>query len=73
MKKSLAIVVAIIFVALAFAVVTSQGTTAPAAVGITFGFFIIYLNKYFNFESLLIALTLGIVLFEFTSLEAADL
>ena len=31
MKKSLAIVVAIIFVALAFAVVTSQGTTAPAA------------------------------------------
>ena len=45
----------------------------PAAVGITFGFFIIYLNKYFNFESLLIALTLGIVLFEFTSLEAAGI
>ena len=42
----------------------------PAAVGIAFGFFIIYLNRYFNFESLLIALTLGIVLFEFTSLEA---
>lgn len=45
----------------------------PAAVGIAFGFFIIYLNKYFNFESLLIALTLGIVLFEFTSLEAAGI
>ena len=42
----------------------------PAAVGIGFGFFIIYLNRYFNFESLLIALTLGIVLFEFTSMEA---
>ena len=45
----------------------------PAAVGIAFGFFIIYLNKYFNFESLLIALTLGIVLFEFTSLEAVGI
>jgi len=45
----------------------------PAAIGIGFGFFIIYLNKYFNFESLLIALTLGIVLFEFTSLEAVGI
>ncbi|WP_337861107.1 cation:proton antiporter, partial [Ferroplasma sp.] len=45
----------------------------PAAVGIALGFFIIYLNKYFNFESLLVALTLGIVLFEFTSLEAVGI
>jgi cell volume regulation protein A len=45
----------------------------PAAIGIALGFFIIYLNKYFNFESLLIALTLGIVLFEFTSLEAVGI
>ena len=42
----------------------------PAAIGIALGFAIIFLNKYFNFESLLVALTLGIVLFEFTSLEA---
>ncbi len=42
----------------------------PAAIGIAFGFFIIYLNRYFNFESLLIALALGTVLFEYTSLTA---
>ena len=45
----------------------------PAAIGIAFGFFIIYLNRYFNFESLLVALTLGIVLFEFTSMEAVGI
>ncbi len=45
----------------------------PAAVGISFGFLIIYLNKYFNFENLLIALTLGTILFEFTSLQATGI
>ncbi len=45
----------------------------PAAIGIAFGFFVIILNKYFNFESLLVVLTLGIILFEFTSMEATGI
>jgi len=45
----------------------------PSAIGIALGFFIIILNKYFNFENLLVVLTLGIVLFEFTSMEAAGI
>ncbi len=45
----------------------------PAAIGIALGFIIIYLNRYFNFENFIIALTLGIVLFEFTSLTAFNI
>ncbi|WP_061951095.1 cation:proton antiporter [Acidiplasma cupricumulans] len=45
----------------------------PSAIGIGLGFIIIYLNRYFNFENLLVALTLGIVLFEFTSLQAISI
>ncbi len=45
----------------------------PATVGIALGFFIIILNKYFNFENLLVVLTLGVILFEFTSMEATGI
>ncbi len=45
----------------------------PATIGITLGFFIIILNKYFNFENLLVVLTLGVILFEFTSMEATGI
>ncbi|MEM0140242.1 MAG: sodium:proton antiporter [Ferroplasma sp.] len=45
----------------------------PAIIGISLGFLIIRLNRYFNFENLLIALALGIVLFEYTSLTAVGI
>lgn len=45
----------------------------PAVSGIAVGFLIIYLNKIFNFENLLLGLILGVILLEFAFFEALSL
>jgi NhaP-type Na+/H+ or K+/H+ antiporter len=45
----------------------------PAVIGIIVGFSVIILNRFLNFENLIIGLLLGIVILEFTALEAAGL
>ncbi len=40
----------------------------PAAVGVSIGFAIIYLNKLLNFENLIVGLLLGVILFELAAL-----
>ncbi|MCL4341952.1 MAG: sodium:proton antiporter [Candidatus Thermoplasmatota archaeon] len=43
----------------------------PSVIGIVIGFSMIFLNRFLNFENLLVALLLGVVILEFTILEAA--
>lgn len=43
----------------------------PSIIGIIIGFSMIFLNRFLNFENLLVALLLGVVILEFTILEAA--
>jgi len=43
----------------------------PSIIGIVIGFSMIFLNRFLNFENLLVALLLGVVILEFTILEAA--
>ncbi|MCL5802344.1 MAG: cation:proton antiporter [Thermoplasmataceae archaeon] len=45
----------------------------PSIIGIIIGFSMIFLNRFLNFENLLVALLLGVVILEFTILEAAGL
>ncbi len=45
----------------------------PTAIGITVGFSVIILNRFLNFENLIVGLLLGIVILEFTALEATGL
>ena len=45
----------------------------PTAIGLTVGFSVIILNKFLNFENLIVGLLLGIVILEFTALEATGL
>ncbi len=45
----------------------------PAAIGIAVGFSVIILNRFLNFENLIVGLLLGIVILEFTALEASGL
>ncbi|MEM0155965.1 MAG: sodium:proton antiporter [Thermoplasmataceae archaeon] len=45
----------------------------PSVIGVAIGFSVIYLNKYLNFESLIVGLMLGIVILEFTILEASGI
>lgn len=45
----------------------------PAAIGIVVGFSVILLNRFLNFENLIVGLLLGIVILEFTALEASGL
>ncbi len=44
--------------------------SVPSAIGIAVGFTVIYLNKLLNFENFIVGLLLGIVILEFTFLEA---
>lgn len=45
----------------------------PAIIGIVVGFSVIILNRFLNFENLIVGLLLGIVILEFTALEATGL
>ncbi len=45
----------------------------PAFIGIIVGFSVIILNRFLNFENLIVGLLLGIVILEFTALEATGL
>ena len=45
----------------------------PALIGIIVGFSVIILNRFLNFENLIVGLLLGIVILEFTALEATGL
>ncbi len=45
----------------------------PAIIGIIVGFSVIILNRFLNFENLIVGLLLGIVILEFTALEATGL
>ena len=45
----------------------------PSVIGIAIGFSVIYLNKILNFENLIVGLLLGIVILEFTLLEAMSI
>ena len=45
----------------------------PAAIGIAVGFSVIILNRFLNFENLIVGLLLGIVILEFTALEATGI
>lgn len=45
----------------------------PSLIGIAIGFSVLYLNKYLNFENLIVGLLLGIVILEFTILEASSI
>lgn len=47
--------------------------SVPSVIGIVVGFSVIYLNKILNFENLIVALLLGIVILEFTLLEAFNI
>ncbi len=47
--------------------------TLPSIVGIAIGFTVIYVNKLLNFENFVVGLLLGIVILEFTFLEAAGI
>ncbi len=47
--------------------------TVPAVIGVAIGFSVIYLNKYLNFESLIVGLLLGIIILEFTIMEASGI
>ncbi len=45
----------------------------PSAVGIAVGFTVIYVNKLLNFENFIVGLLLGIVILEFTAMEALNI
>ncbi|MEM3675703.1 MAG: sodium:proton antiporter [Thermoplasmataceae archaeon] len=45
----------------------------PAIVGVIIGFTVIMLNRFLNFENLIVGLLLGIVILEFTIFEAAGI
>lgn len=47
--------------------------TIPAIIGAIIGFVIIYLNRVFDFENLLVGLLLGVILLEFAFFEAVSL
>lgn len=47
--------------------------SVPSVIGIAIGFSVIYLNKILNFENLIVGLLLGIVILEFTLLEAMSI
>ncbi len=47
--------------------------SVPALMGVAIGFFVIYINKIFNFDNLLVGFLLGIVILEFTLLEGAGI
>ncbi|MCL4328059.1 MAG: sodium:proton antiporter [Candidatus Thermoplasmatota archaeon] len=45
----------------------------PSVTGVAIGFLVIYLNKLFNFDNLLVGFMLGIIIMEFTLFEAAGI
>lgn len=47
--------------------------SVPSVIGIAVGFSVIYVNKLLNFENFIVGLLLGIVILEFTFLEAAGI
>ena len=47
--------------------------SVPAALGIAVGFVVIYLNRIFNFDNLLVGFLLGMVILEFTLMDGAGL
>lgn len=47
--------------------------TVPAVIGGIIGFSVIILNRFLNFENLIVALLLGLVILEFTIFEAAGI
>ncbi|HLH85918.1 MAG TPA: sodium:proton antiporter [Thermoplasmataceae archaeon] len=47
--------------------------TVPAIIGIVIGFSVILMNKFLNFENLIVGLLLGIVILEFTIFEAVGI
>ncbi|MCL4340597.1 MAG: sodium:proton antiporter [Candidatus Thermoplasmatota archaeon] len=47
--------------------------TIPSLIGIIVGFSVIILNRFMNFENLIVGLLLGIVILEFTIMEAAGI
>lgn len=47
--------------------------TVPAVIGGVIGFSVIILNRFLNFENLIVALLLGLVILEFTIFEAAGI